>query len=46
LQPASFIAAIIGFFGINYLIHRYEERLIGIAEQELPGSWVTLVNRR
>ena len=46
LATGVFIAAIIGFFGIGYLIHRYEERLIGIAEQELPGPLVTLVNRR
>jgi hypothetical protein len=29
--------ALAGFFGIGYLIHRYESRLIEAAEQALPG---------
>jgi hypothetical protein len=39
LATGVFITALIGFFGIGYLIHRYEERLIDIAERELPGPW-------
>jgi membrane protein DedA with SNARE-associated domain len=30
-------AAIIGFFGIGYLLHRYERQLIVYARAELPG---------
>ena len=32
-----FAVALIGFFGIGYLIHRYEQRLIEEAERALPG---------
>ena len=32
-----FVAALVAFFGIGYLIHRYEHRLIEEAERALPG---------
>jgi membrane protein DedA with SNARE-associated domain len=32
-----FVGALAGFFGIGYLIHRYEHRLIKEAELALPG---------
>jgi membrane protein DedA with SNARE-associated domain len=32
-----FALAVVGFFGVGYLIHRYEHRLIEKAERAMPG---------
>jgi membrane protein DedA with SNARE-associated domain len=37
LSAAIFTVALAAFFGIGYLIHRYEQRLTAAAEQALPG---------
>ena len=35
--PLVLAAAVIGFFGIGYLLHRYEKRLVVLAREALPG---------
>ena len=37
LAPAVFTLAVIGFFGISYLIRRHENRLTEAAERAIPG---------
>jgi membrane protein DedA with SNARE-associated domain len=41
-----FAIALAGFFGIGYLIHRYEHRLIEAAEQTLPGPLEDAITRK
>jgi hypothetical protein len=38
-----FIIALTAFFGVGYLIHRYEEQLVQAAEREFPGPLVALI---
>jgi membrane protein DedA with SNARE-associated domain len=38
-----FIVALAIFFAVGYLIHRYEGRLIEVAEREIPGPLAALV---
>lgn len=40
-----FVLALSGFFGVGYLIHRYEHRLLEEAERSLPGPLDGLVAR-
>jgi membrane protein DedA with SNARE-associated domain len=37
LAAAAFALAVVAFFGVGYLIRRYEHRLAAIAERALPG---------
>ena len=41
-----FVLALAGFFGIGYLIHRYEQRLIDAAELALPGPLEGVIARK
>jgi membrane protein DedA with SNARE-associated domain len=41
-----FVLALAGFFGIGYLIHRYEQRLIEAAELALPGPLEDVIARK
>jgi membrane protein DedA with SNARE-associated domain len=41
-----FALALAGFFGIGYLIHRYEQRLIDAAELALPGPLEGVIARK
>jgi membrane protein DedA with SNARE-associated domain len=38
-----FAVALAGFFGVGYLIHRYEHRLIEKAERALPGPLIDAI---
>src|SRR6516225_965805 len=38
LAPVVFTLAVIGFFGISYLIRRHENRLTEAAERAIPGQ--------
>ena len=38
-----FIVALTMFFAVGYLIHRFEEHLIEVAEREIPGPLAALV---
>ena len=35
--PLVLVAAVVGFFGIGYVLHRYEKRLVVLAREALPG---------
>jgi membrane protein DedA with SNARE-associated domain len=43
LAPIVAALALAGFFGCGYLIRRYEDRLIAVAEQALPGPLVAAI---
>jgi membrane protein DedA with SNARE-associated domain len=38
-----FAVALVGFFGVGYLIHRFEHRLIEKAERALPGPLIDAI---
>ena len=46
VAPVVFVLALGAFFGIGYLIHRYEHRLLEEAERSLPGPLDGLVTRK
>jgi membrane protein DedA with SNARE-associated domain len=43
IAVGMFIIALTAFFGVGYLIHRYEEQLVQAAEREFPGPLVALI---
>ena len=45
VAPVVFVLALGAFFGVGYVIHRYEHRLLEEAERSLPGPLDGLVTR-
>jgi hypothetical protein len=41
MTTGVFIVAFAMFFAVGYLIHRYEEHLIDVAEREIPAAGLT-----
>jgi hypothetical protein len=46
LAPIVFALALAGFFACGYLIRRYEDRLIVLAERALPGALVAALHAK
>jgi membrane protein DedA with SNARE-associated domain len=46
LAIVVFAVALAAFLGVGYLIHRYEYRLIEVAERALPGPLETIVAKK
>lgn len=46
VAPVVFVVALSAFFGLGYLIHRYEHRLLEEAERSLPGPLDGLVTHK